>query len=220
MKSLAPNVCEVTMVANARDGGYLPAAIVNAKWQSSMNVIETLLLYYERRHLIVDREVRDHFGVRIPVALVTEEVREIVGVQQQQLDKSTENKQWENLIKDSSVFVKLQKVQVEGEHNSCARASTTVDESAEAVLSYLWEYCNYERIAAVENFEKNPREEIKSIGRNHKVLSTVKNLPWPLRPRHFVNEYAWMRDTNDGGSFVLAWRPFHEDVSSLVYFIP
>ena len=62
-----------------------------------------------------------------------------------------------------------------------------------------------ERMNGVKKPSKNPREVIKTIAPNHKVFSTIKDLPWPLKNRHFIYEGTWTR--NSDGSFIFAYRP-------------
>ena len=67
----------------------------------------------------------------------------------------------------------------------------------------------------VKMLRKNPREVIKTIAPNHKVFSTIKNLPFPLKSRHFIYECVWERTPN--GNFVFAFRRPHkkEDFSDI-----
>ena len=58
---------------------------------------------------------------------------------------------------------------------------------------------------ATNNLQKNPREIIKTIANNHSVISTIKDLPRPLRTRQFIYENAWVKQPD--GSYVLASRP-------------
>ena len=58
---------------------------------------------------------------------------------------------------------------------------------------------------ATKNLQKNPREIVKSIANNHLIISTVKDLPWPLRTRQFIWECSWIKQ--DDGSYIYAWRP-------------
>ena len=48
---------------------------------------------------------------------------------------------WEPLEKDSSQFVKLSKIHIEGESIAWGKAGTTIDASAEEVLAWFWDYC-------------------------------------------------------------------------------
>ena len=62
-----------------------------------------------------------------------------------------------------------------------------------------------ERMKAVKKLRKNPREVIKTIAPNHIVVSSIKDLPWPLKNRHFIYECVWTRKPD--GSFVFAFQP-------------
>jgi len=77
--------------------------------------------------------------------------------------------------------------------------------SQKQVLAYLWDYCSNERMSATKNLQKNPREIVKSIAQNHKVISSIKGLPWPLRPRQFIGVNVLMKQPD--GSYISAWRP-------------
>ena len=46
---------------------------------------------------------------------------------------------------------------------------------------------------------------IKTIAPNHKVFSTIKDLPWPLKNRQFIYESTWTGSSD--GSFIFAFRP-------------
>jgi len=72
-------------------------------------------------------------------------------------------------------------------------------------LAWLWDYCSYERLNAVNQLHKNPRELIKPLAPNHNVLSTIKALPWPFRTRQFIYENTWTKQDDD--TYVYAWRP-------------
>jgi len=62
---------------------------------------------------------------------------------------------------------------------------------------------------ATKNLQKNPREIVKSIANNHLIISTMKDLPWPLRTRQFIWECSWIKQ--DDGSYIYAWRPLTTD---------
>ena len=62
-----------------------------------------------------------------------------------------------------------------------------------------------ERINAVKKLRKNPREVVKTIAPNHIVMSSIKDIPWPLKNRQFIYESTWTR--NSDGSFIFAFRP-------------
>ena len=59
---------------------------------------------------------------------------------------------------------------------------------------------------------KNPREVIKTIAPNHIVMSSIKELPWPLKNRQFISENTWMKAPDEG--FVFAFRPPMSDIYS------
>ena len=61
----------------------------------------------------------------------------------------------------------------------------------------------------VKRPKKNPREVVQTIAPNHVVLSSIKDLPFPLKNRHFVYESMWAE--NSDGSFIYAWRPCKEE---------
>jgi len=74
----------------------------------------------------------------IPKAVVSSQVSEIV----EELSKVNFNEEmWKPLTKESNSFVKLSKIQVEGESNAWGKAETIIDTSAEEVLAYFWDYC-------------------------------------------------------------------------------
>ena len=116
-----------------------------------------------------------------------------------------DDKGWDKLDKDSSVFVKLSKKHNKGESNAWGKATTTIDTSAENVLAWIWDYCSNERLNATKKLHKNPREVIKHSAPNQNVFSSIKSLPWPLRSRQFVSENTWTKQ--DDKMYVYAWRP-------------
>ena len=72
------------------------------------------------------------------------------------------------------------------------------------VLAYFWDYTSSERMNAVKNIQKNPREIIKMIANNHVVVSSIKDLPRLLRNRQFIIENAWVKQPNS--SYIFAAR--------------
>jgi len=112
---------------------------------------------------------------------------------------------WKKLDKGSSVFVKLSKKHNNTESNAWGKATTTIDTSAENALAWFWDNCSFERLDAVKKLHMNPREVIKQIAPNHNVLSTIKEMPWPLNARQFVSENTWTKHDDD--AYVFAWRP-------------
>ena len=57
----------------------------------------------------------------------------------------------------------------------------------------------------VKKLRKNPREVIETIAPNHIVMSSIKELPWPIKNRLFIYESTWTG--NSDGSFIFAFRP-------------
>ena len=203
----ADNICDVTFVNRSEDKGNLPTKIVNSTIGRSLDVVSQLKRFFERNGGAVDQELRGDFMVKIPEVTNNDDQRDIIEEQMGKVDLNDDK--WEPLEKNSSAFVKLSKIHVKGESNAWGRASATIDASAEKVVAWFWDYCSNERIATVRNFEKNPRELIKSVSDNHNIFSTVKTMPWPSRTRQFVFENTWMK--REDGSFVYAFRPPQTD---------
>jgi len=203
----AENICDVTFANRIEDKGKLPAKFVNSTVGRSLDVVSQLKSFFERSGGAVDQELRDAFVERIPEVRTNDDQRDIIEEQLGKVDLNDDK--WEPLEKNSSAFVKLSKIHVKGESNAWGRASATIDASAEKVVAWFWDYCSNERIATVRNFEKNPRELIKSVSDNHNIFSTVKTMPWPSRTRQFVFENTWMK--REDGSFVYAFRPPQTD---------
>ena len=203
---LAQNLCEVTLVANIVDKGKIPTSLVNAKIGSALNVVAFLKEFYERSGLVVDKELRAEFVKNVPrtVHLITDEQELFVQQEIDSIDYKDDNG-WEKLDKDSSVFVKLSKKHNKGESNAWGKATTTIDTTAENALAWFWDYCSNERLDAVKNLQKNPREFIKHNSINHQVGSSIKALPWPMRARQFVSENTWTKQDDD--MYVFAFRP-------------
>ena len=88
---------------------------------------------------------------------------------------------------------------------SLGKATTNIDTTAENVLAWIWDYCSNERLNAVKNLQKNPREIIKNIAPNQQIGSSIKAMPWPLRARQFVSEFTWTKQDDD--TYIYAWRP-------------
>ena len=86
-----------------------------------------------------------------------------------------------------------------------AQATTNIDTTAENVLAWISDYCSNERLNAVKNLQKNPREIIKNIAPNQQIGSSIKAMPWPLRARQFVSEFTWTKQDDD--TYVYAFRP-------------
>ena len=138
VKSVAPEVCEATLVQRIEDTGKVPRKILNSFVGRSLAVMSGVKGYFERNGLVVDKEVRGVFVNNIPKAVVSNQVSEIV----EELSKvNFVEAMWKPLPKDSSAFVKLSKIHVKGESNAWGKAKSTVDTSAEEVLAYFWDYC-------------------------------------------------------------------------------
>ena len=88
---------------------------------------------------------------------------------------------------------------------SLGKATTNIDTTAENVLAWISDYCSNERLNAVKNLQKNPREIIKNIAPNQQIGSSIKAMPWPLRARQFVSEFTWTKQDDD--TYVYAFRP-------------
>jgi len=78
IKSIAPNVCEATMVNRLEDTGKVPKRILNTYAGRSLRAMYDLKNYFKRNGLAVDKEVRDAFVNNIPKAVVTSQVSEII----------------------------------------------------------------------------------------------------------------------------------------------
>jgi len=122
----------------------------------TLAVVDNIKEYFERNGATVDKEIRDIFVSKIPKAVVTNPVREIV--EEQPSKVKTNDDKWEPLTKDSNAFVKLGKIHLKGESNTWGRSETVVDTSAEKVLAWLWDYCSNERMHETKNLKTNPRE--------------------------------------------------------------
>ena len=76
--SIAPNVCEATLINRIDDTGKLPKKVINSQVGRTLGVIYELKSYFERNGLVVDQEKRDIFVANVPRAIVTDDVREVV----------------------------------------------------------------------------------------------------------------------------------------------
>ncbi|GMI00463.1 hypothetical protein TrST_g13378 [Triparma strigata] len=64
IKKLAPNVCEVTIIANIQNNGYhlLPSWIGDLKMREAMDLLDDLQSKYQRNWSLVDHEIRTAFS--------------------------------------------------------------------------------------------------------------------------------------------------------------
>ena len=202
----------------------LPKKLINLSFNRTLDTASDLKKFYERNGTLVDEELRKSFVNNIQRAIVTQEVQQIVEETSRQTVFADDEK-WEK-IESSSAFIKLSKIQPKGEKNKknkWGKAELVVDACAEEVLGWLWDYCSNERTNSVEEFEKNPREIITTMGNglNQNLISSIKQFPWPLHNRHYIVENAWMR--MEDGSYVYACRTpmggeFDDIVANLVNF--
>jgi len=197
MRSLAPTICEVTVQTSFSDEGKLPSSVLaKLRLKVSFETITSLRSYFLRNGLQIDREIRRVFVSRIPHAVVTDKLTQIVDEQMGKVKHISEN-MWIKL--PSTIHVKKSKIYMKSANawgkaaNAWGKAETTLDSSAEDCLAWFWDYCSNERLSSVKNFRKNPRELVKSYGENHNIVSTIKGLPWPLTTRQFFYENTWLK---------------------------
>lgn len=89
IRMLAPNVCEVTMVQNVRDGGKVPASIINNFVATQLNLVNFIQSKYERSGAEVDSEIAQHFVTAIPrnLQLVNDEQHLMVRKMRARIDR-------------------------------------------------------------------------------------------------------------------------------------
>ena len=203
---------EVTFVTNVIDEGNLPKSVVNAKMKSNLSIVNFVQDLYERNGLQVDKEIRQEFQRTINFAVAQKTAAEEQIVKDQlELSKGDKTELWEVSIKwlltatsttiltlfhpicwrkpmdqRSSVFVKISKKHIAGEPINWGRAETTVDASCDTVLSWLWDYCSYERMASQHDLRRNPREVLKVRSayfiRNHHSIHSLTSNPIQSNP--------------------------------------
>ena len=82
--------------------------------------------------------------------------------------------------------------------------------SAEEVLAWFWDSLSNDRLEATLDLKNNPNKIIGgNDSNNHRVFSSIKQMPYPLWPRLFVYESAWTKLSDN--EFVYVWRPVGAD---------
>ena len=106
---------------------------------------------------------------------------------------------------------------MKGENHAWGKGETVVDTRAEEVLAWFWEYCSNERMKAIQNSDKNPRDQLAVVSPNHITYSTLKAITWPFRNRLFAFETTWVKRVD--GSYVYAFKPATTEELDLMHSI-
>ncbi|GMI58993.1 hypothetical protein ScalyP_jg11017 [Parmales sp. scaly parma] len=206
-RRLAENVCEVSYVCKLVDKGNIPAAIMNAQVGKALKPVFSISRFYDRKGGDVDEELREQFVFSMNSDSDSDH-RQFADGEMSLVDANA-NTGWEEM-KDSNAFVKLSKKQIKGERTTWGKAVSTIDSPAEEVLAWFWDSLSNDRLEATLDLKNNPNKIIGgNDSNNHRVFSSIKQMPYPLWPRLFVYESAWTKLSDN--EFVYVWRPVGAD---------
>ena len=92
-----------------------------------------------------------------------------------------------------------------------------LDTSPEQALAYVWNWVSDERIRAHRDDVSSiarlavRHDEKKGLQKNEQIVSFMKKLPFPFRPREFVMKVIWCKLEDD--EYVYAWEPINEHLN-------
>ena len=206
-QSLAPSVTSVTIYQTIDLKGSAPTEASNYAASYALNPLDSLAVKYSRPGRVVDAEVRDCFIASycgLPSVLSTG--------QQELVDRCVNfrNTDGFEVLSSSSPFIKLYKKlssEDEGQKvlGGLGKSVSTVNASAAEVMAWTWDWCSCEKMRIhFESRKSIARMTVKEVDPNEQVVSTVKQFPFPFRPREFLVRCVWKKEV--GGTFVYCWE--------------
>ncbi|GMI22407.1 hypothetical protein TeGR_g5792, partial [Tetraparma gracilis] len=195
IKTLAPNVCRVTLVAQGSLGGNFTKKAMAWAVKSQLVIVKELQDKYMRNGARVDAEMRRAFPPPPPRgSLTSEQARAVKG-------------SWVEL-KSTSPFVSisLKYIEPEGKESSVAlgKAKTTLDCSAKEAFAYQFATCGREKMRISEENGSPASFVFKEQTRHDFEVAHITKMPFPLTNREFLGRYLSFKEP--AGDLVLVFE--------------